>query len=95
MQQVKFETLSDSYGHPVFTRYPHLLAREMSHKITKEFAWLPITTLYGRRVWLESVVKTTFKTTARNGNYWYSKRRKTTFYETVDEVAQRKLSNEN
>jgi len=88
LQQVKFD------GHPVFTRYPHLLDREMSYKITKEFAWLPITTLHGRRVWLEPVVKTKFKTTSMSFSPIPSMR-KTTFYETLDEVAQRKLSDEN
>lgn len=48
------------YGHPAYTRYPHLKPGPTDAKYTKwqkHFAWKPTKTLCGERVWLKYVYR--------------------------------------
>ena len=60
----------NKYAHPAFTRYPHLKKRwsnvaDYIHSPknvvysswVRKFAWLPVTTLDNRRVWLTNVYR--------------------------------------
>lgn len=52
--------MKSMYGHPAYTRYPHLKPGPTDAKYTKwqkVFAWRPIKTVGGERVWLKYVYK--------------------------------------
>ena len=61
---------SSKFAHPEFTRYPHLKWKKYNvadyihspsnivySSWAKKFAWLPVTTLDKRRVWLKTVYR--------------------------------------
>jgi hypothetical protein len=100
MNSGKSTTQNLKTDHPAYIRYPFL---NVKYGVEREymFAWLPKKTVSGKWVWLTKILKTTH-TTRRSivpkPNVWYKKTakfKKTVYYETHYQVAQRVLSNEN
>lgn len=53
-------TIYGSHGHPAYTRYPHLKPGPTDAQYTewkKIFAWKPVKTKSGNKVWLQFVYK--------------------------------------
>ena len=53
-------TVYGTHGHPAYTRYPHLKAQPTDASYTewqKWFAWKPVKTMTGEKVWLRTIYR--------------------------------------
>ena len=89
--------MTSMYGHPAYTRYPHLKPGPTDvtySKWTKVFAWRPRKTVGGETVWLKYLYKrerTVQWTPPQLPEGSFDR----TEYETIENVIIRKLSGEN
>ena len=82
------------YGHPAYTRYPHLKPGPTDSKYTKwkkKFAWRPIKTLSGEKVWLKYVYKR-HRIVEWTPPQFPPKAFDTIQYETIENIIERKLT---
>lgn len=53
-------TVYGTHGHPAYTRYPHLKPQPTDAQYTewkKWFAWKPVKTMTGEKVWLRTIYR--------------------------------------
>jgi hypothetical protein len=56
---IKGKKLNTNFSHPAYTRYPHLKdpTQPEYSKWEKWFAWRPVETIAGHKVWLKTIYK--------------------------------------